>query len=267
MRPPLLLSSAVILVLSFVAAPLIATAQSLPGVATDHTPGLITRSAVAVSFAGIQSDDPRFTWSARFSTDFDVVTYRGGRVNFLGEYEGVLGSERRELDLNHENYQVEMSASRLIGNVEVAVLLHHVSRHLTDRASDRVVAWNNAGVRVLHSRRTGQTTWRNGFELTRMLQHTFVDYAWQSRLVVRAERPIARRVSLVASGAAELVGIDARRSDRDRQCGARFRAGIVIDGRRGDIELYAAYERRIDGYPLARTRSRWLEFGFTLRGG
>ena len=38
----------------------------------------------------------------------------------------------------------------------------------------------------------------------------------------------------------------------------------LVDGTRGAFELYAAYERRIDGYPLARTRSRWFELGFTI---
>lgn len=244
-----------------------AGAQSLPGPATDRAPGFITRAVAAVSFAGLSSGDPRFTWSARFSGDFDLVTYAKGRVNFVGEYEGVLGSERRELDLNHENYRVEMSASRIVGDTEVAVLLHHVSRHLVDRATERVVAWNTAGIRAIHAVSTGSTTWRGGFEATKMLQHTFVDYAWQSRLVLGVERPMGRRLALVAGGTADLIGIDGRRSDRDSQCGARVHVGLVIDGRRGDVELYAAYERRIDAYPLARTRTRWFEFGFTLSGG
>jgi hypothetical protein len=243
-----------------------ALAQDLPGRATDAATGFLTRSALAVSFGGLASGDPRFSWSARISGDIDLVTYPRGRLNFLGEYEGVLGSERRELDLNHENYQAEMSASRFVGPIEIALFLHHESRHLVDRESDRVVAWNDAGVRATRALERAGASWRAGFEISPMLQHTFVDYAWQSRLVVEADRRLATRTRLVGGVTTRLVGIDDGRSSRDRQCGARFRAGILVEGRRGDVELYAAYERRIDGYPLDRTRKRFVEFGFTLRG-
>jgi hypothetical protein len=241
-------------------------AQDLPGRATDSSTGFITRSALAVSFAGLVSGDPRFTWSARIAGDVDIVSYPRGRLNFWGEYEGVLGSERRELDLNHENYQVEMSTSRFVGEIELALFLHHQSRHVVDRESDRVVAWNDAGIRAMTTLEGAGASWRTGLEFSPMLQHTFVDYAWHSRLVVEVDRPLAARTRLVGGATLQLMGIDDGRSSRDRQCGARFRAGILIEGRRGDVELYAAYERRIDGFPLERTRKRFFEFGFTLRG-
>jgi hypothetical protein len=78
------------------------------------------------------------------------------------------------------------------------------------------------------------------------------------------ERPINARTSFVALGTGTLVGIDPARSTRDRQCGARAEAGIKISGRAGAVEFYAAYERRIDAYPLARQRGRWVEVGFKL---
>jgi hypothetical protein len=35
-------------------------------------------------------------------------------------------------------------------------------------------------------------------------------------------------------------------------------------GLKGGADLYLAYERRIDAYPLSYQRSRWVEFGFRL---
>jgi len=254
------------LAIGVLAAATAAAAQSLPGPAAGTGPGLFTRSAFTVSFARMVSGDPRFSWSARVGADADLATYRTGRVNFWGEYEGVLGSERRQLDLNHENFNLEMSSSYVVHGTELAAVLHHVSRHLTDRFNDRVVAWNTYGVRAVRSLHTGGMSWRGGLELSRVLQHTYVDYAWNSRLVAEGRRPLSTRVTALVAASGELMGIDAARSDRPRECGARVKAGVLVDGQRGAVELYAAYERRIDGYPLARTRSRWFEFGFTLHG-
>jgi hypothetical protein len=243
-----------------------AAAQSLPGPAAQTGPSFLSRSAFAVAFAPLVSDDPRFTWSARVGVDADIAAYRHGRLNFWGEYEGILGSERRLLDLNHENFHLEMSSSYVLRGTEVAPVFDHVSRHLTDRANDQTVAWNTFGLRAIRALDTGAMAWRGGLELTRVLQHTYVDYAWNSRLVVEGQRPLSPRLRALVAASGELMGIDETRSDRDRQCGARVKAGVLVDGERGAVELYAAYERRIDGYPLARTRTRFFEFGFILHG-
>lgn len=244
----------------------VATAQSLPAAPDRLAPSLLPRAAFTVGFARMESGDPRFTWSARVGVDADVAAYRRGRVNFSGEYEGVLGSERRQLDLNHENFHVEASSSYVVRGTEFAAVLDHVSRHLTDRANDRVVAWNAVKLRAMRSLQAAGLRWRGGLEVGRILQHTFVDYAWNSRLVATGERRLSPRLTWLAAASGELVGIDPARSDRDRQCGARVKTGVLIDGQRGAVELYAAYERRIDGYPLARTRTRFFEFGFVLHG-
>lgn len=244
--------------------PVCAAAQMLPGAADRTGAGFLTRAAYGVSFARMESGDPRFSWDSRVDADVDVASFPRGRLNFSGQYEGVLGSERREFDLDHENFTLEMSAIYDARLVELAVVLHHVSRHLTDRENGRVVAWNTMGVRAMRSLAAGGMAWRGGLELSRVLQHTYVDYAWNSRIVVEGRRPLGGRTQLVVGASGELMGIDPSRSDRDRQCGARFRAGVLVDGTRGAFELYAAYERRIDGYPLARTRSRWFELGFTI---
>ncbi len=122
MRP---LLAAVVLA---VGAPAAALAQAGPAAATPPaTPTFISRSAFDVGFAHLTSDDPRFVWAARVNADVDVADYCRGRINFWGVYEGILGSERRLLDLNHENFIVEGSASHRIRASELSLVFHHVS--------------------------------------------------------------------------------------------------------------------------------------------
>lgn len=259
MRP---LLAAVVLALG---APAAALAQAGPAAATPPaTPTFISRSAFDVGFAHLTSDDPRFVWAARVNADVDVVDYRRGRINFWGIYEGILGGERRLLDLNHENFVVEGSASYRIRASELSLVFHHVSRHLSDRENPNVVAWNTLTLRAAHELTAGGARFHGFLEAGRVLQHTYVDYAWTSLMQIDLERPINARTSFVALGTGTLVGIDPARSTRDRQCGARAEAGIKISGRAGAVEFYAAYERRIDAYPLARQRGRWVEVGFKL---
>lgn len=245
-----------------------AQAQSASASIVDPpaAPTFVSRSAFDVSFAHLTSDDPRFVWAARVTADVDVVDYVRGRVRFWGEYEGVLGSERRLLDLNHENFIVEGSSSWRVRSSELSAVFHHVSRHLSDRPNENVVAWNTLGIRATHALTARGTRYQGYLEATNVLQHTYVDYAWTSTLRVDVDRPLSSRTSFVAMGTGSLVGIDSSRSTRDRQCGARFESGILLKGHAGGAEFYAAYERRIDAYPLARQRARFWEVGFKLVG-
>ncbi len=246
--------------------PAAAWAQPASIVEPPTSSTLVSRSAFDVSFAHLTSDDPRFVWAARVTADVDVVDYVRGRIRFWGEYEGVLGSERRLLDLNHENFIVEGSSSWRVKSSELSAVFHHVSRHLSDRPNENVVAWNTFGMRATHALTAAGTHYAGYLEATHVLQHTFVDYAWTSTLRLDLDRPLSPRTSFVALATGSLVGIDESRSSRDRQCGARFEGGVFIRGRAGGVEFYTAYERRIDAYPLARQRARWWEVGFKLIG-
>ena len=249
----------------FPALPALAQPTGTPPPPTTTT--FLARSAFSVGFSRLDSGDPRLSWIARVNADADIVDYRRGRINFWGQYEGVLGSERRLLDLNHENYIVEASGTYRLHAAELTGVFHHESRHLSDRESDNVVAWNTITLRALHDMTARGTHYAGRLEFGRVLQHTYVDYAWTSEIQVDIDRRVHPRTSLVGSLKGELVGIDPSRSHRDRQCGARVEGGVQIDGHAGSVEFYAAYERRIDGYPLARQRARWFEVGFKLIGG
>ena len=227
--------------------------------------GFITRTAVGVGLAHLTAGDPQFNYAARFKADMDLADFGWGRVNLFGDYEAVFGTERRVFDLNHENYSIDLAVSYRARSTELFAVLHHVSRHLSDRQNDRALAWNSIGVAAERSITRGSTHLRGRIDLGKVFQHTFNDYSWSAWMTVDARRAAAPRLELYAKGAGGIMGVDSRAIDpRDRQCGARLEAGTRVLGAKGGLDLYVAYERRIDGHPLARTRSRWVELGFRL---
>ena len=77
-----------------------------------------------------------------------MYDYGSGRLRLRGDYEAVLGRERRPYDLNQGNYAFEISGTKRFTRAEVAVLSQHVSRHLVDRDNPPSISWNTVGVRV-----------------------------------------------------------------------------------------------------------------------
>jgi hypothetical protein len=151
-----------------------------------------------------------------------------------------------------------------VGQLEVAGVGHHHSRHVVDREFDRVPAWHTLGARGSWAIVTPQSTADITLELARVVQHTFVDYAWTSQLTVRVERTFRSGTRLFANGMGGFIGVDGDELDRDRQFGARAEGGLEFPGRRGNAQLFVAYERRVDGYPISRDPSSWLELGVRL---
>src|SRR5262245_44357760 len=97
-----------------------------PAAPATITRGLVPRAGAYVGLIHLTAGDPRFNWAARFGTDIDVYDFGKGRVSLIGEYEAVFGSERREFDLNHENYTFDLSASLRARKTEFFGVVHHV---------------------------------------------------------------------------------------------------------------------------------------------
>ena len=238
----------------------------VPGMASGESRGFLPRSAFVVSVAGMQTADPRFSFVQRGRADVDLFGYREGRVNFLIDTELVMGSERRAFDLNQANVIFETSASYRFGPIEAAAVAHHDSRHVVDREFDRVPAWHTVGARAGHQFLMRQETIDASLEYGRVVQHTFVDYTWTSQLTIRLDRTLRPRAHVFASGSGGVVGVDRAVVNRGRQTGARAEGGVHLVGERAAVDLFAAYERRVDGYPTSREPSSWLELGFRLAG-
>jgi len=257
-------TSRLVCLLLTVASATAASAQTapLPAPYAPDDPGFLTRAAWALSVAPMASDDPQFSWSVRQRFDLDVAQYPRGRVNLFFDNEVVMGSERRAFDFNHGNIMFETSASARIGGVDASVVFHHVSRHLIDREAGRVAAWHTVAARVERPFTIDRTTVAVAAEYHRVVQHTFVDYAWTSQLTLRADSPFDNGVRFFGSASGGFIGVDGTIPDRGRQAGGRLEAGVHLPGRRAGFELFAAYEHRIDGYPLGRVPVSWVEGGF-----
>ena len=236
----------------------------VPGISTGEPTGFLPRSAFFVSLASIQTDDPRFSLVQRSRADLDLFGYHKGRVNFLIDTELVMGSERRAFDLNHANVIFETSCSYRVGQIDVAAVVHHDSRHVVDREFDRVPAWHTVGARVEHLFLAPQSTIAVSLEYSRVVQRTFVDYTWTSQLTIRLDRTVRQGAHIFADGSGGLVGVDRAVLNRDRQTGARAETGVHLVAERAAVDLFAAYERRVDGYPTSREPSSWFEVGFRL---
>jgi hypothetical protein len=248
-------------------APAVVSAQTPapdPGAPAAITPGFLTRTGVSIGLAHLTAGDPHFNWAARFHGDIDVADYGRGRINLYGEYDAVFGSERRVFDLNHENYTVDVSATYRAGASEFFGVIHHVSRHLTDRLNTRAIARNSNGAAVQRTFAGDRNSARVRIELAHVFQHTYVDYTWTAWLTVAADTRIAPHLVIYGKANGGFQGVDRAIAGRDRLCGARFEGGTHVLGLKGGADLYLAYERRIDAYPLSYQRSRWVEFGFRL---
>jgi hypothetical protein len=199
--------------------------------------------------------------------DADLVDYRRGRLTFDADYEAVLGHEARPFEINHDNFVLDASASARVRASEVAVAFHHASRHLSDRSNSHIIAWNVLDLRAARQYTVGASTIDARIAAGHVLQSTFVDYTWTADLHLSVRRPVSGRVGMFASGAGRLVGVDRSKVGRDRQCGARLETGVRIKGGAAALELFAGYERRIDGFPTERVRVRMFAVGFRLVGG
>jgi hypothetical protein len=219
-----------------------------------------------LSAAALASDNPRFSWDTHFGGDLDIVDYVHGRASTAIDYEAVLGNELRPFDPNQGNYTLELSSSYRINRTEIAAIFHHVSRHLSDRPKISPVAWNILGVRVLREAALKKTTIDMVADFGGTTEKANVDYRWAGNVDVVVRHLVAPRAALFARGTGHLMsvvpspGLPARHT----QTGGVAEGGIRLVGEAGVGELFVAYERRFDAYPLGFLPEHWSMVGFRL---
>lgn len=209
-------------------------------------------------------DHARFMWDTRWGGDFDLVDYVAGRLSFIVDYQAVLGNEFGPFDPNQGNYTLEVSGSKRFGQTELAGVLHHVSRHLSDRPKRIYVAMNVAELRVLRRFDWRGTTVDLTAEGGHLLRRSYVDYLWVGNVDVTARRPVNGVVSGYGRVFGEFRSIDPAKSRRDTQRGGRVEAGVRLRGRRAAMDLFAGWEQVIDADPLDRQTRSWPFAGFRL---
>jgi hypothetical protein len=195
----------------------------------------------------------------------DALDTRRWRLAFAADYDAIIGRERRLFDLNQGTYVLDGTAGGRIGGAEIAFLARHVSRHLTDRENAPAISWNLAGVRASGRVTTGRWLLSGEIETGRVMQQAFVDYLWTSDLRLQARYRQSERIEWIGKADGGVVGTMRHVAGRPRLCGGRLEGALRLNGHRAAVELFAAYERRIDAFPTDRFRVRFSSFGFRLR--
>jgi hypothetical protein len=245
-------------------APRIASAQDpSPEPVSTRRIEFLPRTAFHLNAEHLSSDDPRFVWDTNFGGEVDFVDYGLGRATFVANYQAMLGEELRNFDPNQGNYTLEGSSSARVAGVELALVFHHVSRHLGDRAKTFAIDWNMLGGRVGKTFSVGTTRMDARVDLRKTTLHSYVDYTWELDSSLHNVYPVRPRIAAISDVGIRLVGVDGSR-DRGRQTGAHGEGGVRFEGRAGAIELFVAAERRIDPWPLEFGVESWVGAGFRL---
>jgi hypothetical protein len=225
--------------------------------------GFLSRFAIHLSGEHLSDDDPRYIWDASYGGDIDLVDYGSGRATLYANYQVIIGDEIRPFDPNQGNYILGARVSARLHGVEAAMLLHHESRHLSDRDKRPAVAWNMVGARLSKVLRWKGTLLEGHLDALGVTQASFVDYQWEIHGALRSEYPVRSRVAIIGDVRLRHLGVDGTRN-RGGQNGARGEAGIRLEGGAAALELFVAAERRIDPYPLELGTVNWVSVGFRL---
>lgn len=252
------------LLLALAAVPAAAQTTQTPGAAP---PGgevaFLSRFDYVFGLEYLESRDPRFDWDAIFGGEVDLIDYARGRLTFEAEYHAVLGNEYQPFDPNQGNYKLAGVLSARTRAVELAVVYHHVSRHLGDRPKADPIDWNMLGARLRSQVARGATALQMRADLRRVVLRTFVDYRWELDADTRARVRLTDRTAFLAAGGLRVVGVDGSRQ-RGAQYGVRGEGGVRLEGTRAAVELFLAAERRIDPHPFEFGTRSWLAAGFRL---
>ena len=222
----------------------------------------LTRYNFHLSADALAIEDVHFDWDTHFGGDLDIVDYVAGRTSIVADYEAILGGERRAFDPEQAYYTLEVSSSYRAKHVEVAGVLHHVSRHLSDRVKEYPIAWNVLGGRAISAIDMGKLKIEARADGGAVVQHSYVDYQWMTSFDVMARLPLTTRTGVFVHGSGELYGVDGSIVGRPTQKGGMIEGGVRFDGRAGALELFAGYENRLDADPVTLVSRQWGLAGF-----
>jgi hypothetical protein len=228
------------------------------------SPRFLTDYSFHLNGAYLGTGDPAFDWDADFGGDVDFLDYGAGRINLLASYRVTLGNELRPFDANQGQYDLEAAGTYRLRKTEIAGVLHHISRHLSDRFKQDATNWNMLGARVkrpfeVRGWHVDGRAWLLG-----VYERSQVDYRASIGVQADGLRRVSQRWSALLAAAVGIIPVDPAVAGRQAQTGFRFETGARVEGQVGALELYAAIERRVDAdlqVPGART---WSMLGFRL---
>ena len=208
--------------------------------------------------------DIRFHWQADLGGEVSLVDYGVGRLTFLANFETILGEQFRAVDPNQGTYTLDLSASIRFGRNELAGAFHHVSRHLSDRAKTFPIDWDMVGLQFSHLTNNGPLHLEAMGRVFFTTQRSFVDYRTELGGKLAGRYDTSERAAIIVRGMVTTYVVDRTVFQRDTQIGGRGEVGVRLTGGSGAVELFVAFERRIDADPLDLVAQRWTTFGFRL---
>jgi hypothetical protein len=229
------------------------------------SPQFLPRFDVMLSAAALGNKDPRFTWDTRWGGNFDLVDYKYGRMTFVTDYQGLLGSQFRPFDPYQSNYTLEAMGSVRVGKTEIFAVLNHVSRHLGDRPKPAAVAENSLGVRLLRRFEEGGNSLDLRVDLRKVVAVAYDDYTVMGDFDTTLRIRLNGRATVFGRIYAEGVTVDSTVANRAGQYGGRAEMGVRLRGEGGVLELFAGTERMLDADPLDRMVATWPLLGFRIR--
>lgn len=226
-------------------------------------PGWLTSAFFHLAIESLLPPADAFAWNTELGGDVDLLDFGAGRINVLVHYEALLGDQLQRFDPNQSLYTLQAMGTVRRGDAEVGAFLHHVSRHLGDRAKNFQINWNDVGAQYAwRGEREGwlvEATGRASWVVTRQL----VDYRALADGELRASHAVHPRVSVV--GRAVLARVFTTGSGaRGDQIGYRGELGVRLRGSRASTELFVGGEQRVDAAPLDPGPRRWLLLGWRL---
>jgi hypothetical protein len=208
----------------------------------------------------LSHDDPRFVWDMNYGGELDLFGYRSTRLTFVANYQAMLGEQMWEFDPNQGNYTIAGSLTTVIRGFEAGPTFYHQSRHLSDRAKDFPIDWNMLGGRLARHIVEGAGTVDLHVDVRRTIVKTTVDYEWELHAGGQGLYRLHPHVAVVGGGFLRRLTVDGSKH-RGTQTGGRVDGGVRIDGTKGAVEFFLAFERRIDPYQLEFSTERWTSVG------
>jgi hypothetical protein len=225
----------------------------------------LPRTSFQLAANTLSGGDPRFTWDAHWGGGADVLDYHFGRLGIVGDYEAMVGSERKNFDVNQGLYILEASTSGRYRGHEFALVFHHVSRHLVDRLKPKPTAWNVLEARYLRNFDFSGTRVELIAAAGNVVTHVDVDYTWNLNFDVAVRRPVKPRLDIYARGLGEAFGVDpAIRGRTQAQHTGRFEGGVRFNARSAALELFAGVEHSMDADLHDYMPLTWGVMGFRL---
>ena len=250
--------------------PLSGSAQTLGGPSpvptAPRSPGFLTAFRTNIDIAHLRGADAdqRFNWDTDLSVDIDVVDAGLFRGSLFVDIETIVGSQIRNVDPNQNNYTADVSAFLRLPHGELMTTFHHVSRHLSDRATETSISWNMVGVGYGDRFSLGRLEFDANGRALWTVDRAGVDYDAQFDGQVRLALPLSERYALTASAGGVAVQIDPQQLGRGDRTGSRVEGGLRIATGVTTVDLFAALERRIDAIPGSVDLPQWTQLGIRL---